>query len=217
MAPWAENMCPSGPDRQPPVPRLTWQPGERFERALVFANRAHAGQPRKSGGETAIPYISHLLGVCSLVIEAGGSEDEAIAALLHDAAEDQGGEEMLDRIEAEFGPDVRRVVDACSDTLEQPKPPWRARKEDYIAKLASKRDDELLVSLADKVHNARAILFDYRAVGEAVFDRFRASRDETLWYYQELADGFAERVPGPLADELARVVRDLRREVEAPG
>jgi (p)ppGpp synthase/HD superfamily hydrolase len=108
----------------------------------------------RAGGETAIPYISHLLGVCSLVIEAGGSEDEAIAALLHDAAEDQGGEEMLDRIEAEFGPDVRRVVDACSDTLEQPKPPWRARKEDYIAKLASKRDDELRVSLADKVHNA---------------------------------------------------------------
>jgi (p)ppGpp synthase/HD superfamily hydrolase len=149
-----QNMCHSGRDRQPPVPRLTWQPGERFERALVFADRAHAGQPRKSGGETAIPYISHLLGVCSLVIEAGGSEDEAIAALLHDAAEDQGGEEMLDRIEAEFGPDVRRVVDACSDTLEQPKPPWRARKESYIAKLASKRDDELRVSLADKVHNA---------------------------------------------------------------
>jgi (p)ppGpp synthase/HD superfamily hydrolase len=183
-----------------------WEPGERFAAALSYAVEKHARQRRK-GSET--PYIAHLLGVCGLVIEDGGSEDEAIAALLHDAAEDQGGEATLAEIEDRFGPDVRRIVAACSDTFEMPKPPWQERKQAYIASVASKSPDELRVSLADKVHNARAILFDYHAIGERVFDRFNPNRERTLWYYRTLADAFAQRAPGPLADELARVVADL--------
>ncbi len=183
-----------------------WKPGERFSEAVSYAIEKHAHQRRK-GSET--PYIAHLLGVCGLVIEDGGSEDEAIAALLHDAAEDQGGEATLDEIGERFGAEVRRIVAACSDTFEMPKPPWRKRKEDYIAAVASKLEDELRVSLADKVHNARSILFDYRVAGESVFDRFRADREETLWYYRALAGAFTERAPGPLADELVRVVEEL--------
>jgi len=140
-----------------------WEPGERFAKALAYAVDKHSDQWRK-GSDT--PYVAHLLGVCGLVIEDGGSEDEAIAALLHDAAEDQGGETTLAEIEEKFGPDVRRIVAACSDTFAMPKPPWQKRKEDYIAAIPSKRDDELRVSLADKVHNARSILFDFRAVWE---------------------------------------------------
>ncbi|MEJ7783761.1 MAG: HD domain-containing protein [Solirubrobacteraceae bacterium] len=189
-----------------------WRPSRRFTEALVFAGETHADQPRKGSGD---PYIGHLLAVCSLVIEDGGSEDEAIAALLHDTAEDQGGEAVLDEIGERFGADVRRIVAACSDTFETPKPPWQARKEAYIAAIAHKRDDELRVSLADKVHNARAILFDYRAVGDDVFGRFKASRADTLWYYRGLADAFTEAAAGSMANELARVVEDLERTIRA--
>ena len=182
--------------------------GTRFADALTFAHEAHLEQRRKG---SSAPYIAHLLGTASLVIEDGGSEDEAIAALLHDAAEDQGGEAMLDRIEAKFGPDVSRIVAACSDTFEIPKPAWRARKESYVASLASKRPDELRVSSADKVCNARAIVFDRRVVGDAIWDRFSASREESLWYYRALADSFASLRPGPLSDELSRLVDELER------
>lgn len=186
--------------------QVGWRPGERFSEALAYAVQTHASQRRKG---TDTPYIGHLLGVCGLVIEDRGCEDEAIAALLHDAAEDQGGEATLMEIEDRFGPDVRRIVAACSDTFEMPKPPWEQRKADYIAAIPSKEADELRVSLADKVHNARSILFDYRAVGESVFDRFRVDRDKTIRYYRALAGAFAERLPGPLADELVRVVEEL--------
>jgi len=187
-----------------------WEPGERFAKALAYAVDKHSDQWRK-GSDT--PYVAHLLGVCGLVIEDGGSEDEAIAALLHDAAEDQGGETTLGEIEEKFGPDVRRIVAACSDTFTMPKPPWRKRKEDYIAAIPSKRDDELRVSLADKVHNARSILFDFRAAGDEVFRRFSVDRDQTLWYYRSLADEFAQKAPGPMAEELTRVVDDLDQAV----
>ena len=187
-----------------------WEPGDRFAKALAYAVDKHSDQWRK-GSDT--PYVAHLLGVCGLVIEDGGSEDEAIAALLHDAAEDQGGETTLAEIEEKFGPDVRRIVAACSDTFAMPKPPWRKRKEDYIAAIPSKRDDELRVSLADKVHNARSILFDFRAVGDEVFRRFSVDRGQTLWYYRSLAEQFAQKASGPMADELARVVDDLDRAV----
>ncbi len=189
--------------------KANWEPGERLSEALAYAVETHASQVRKGSGT---PYIAHLLGVCGLVIEDGGSEDEAIAGLLHDAAEDQGGEATLDEIEDRFGPDVRRIVAACSDTFEMPKPAWEERKADYIAGIASKNDDELRVSLADKVHNARSILFDYRAVGESVFDRFNADRDKTLGY-RALAGAFAKRASGPLADELVRVVDELEQAV----
>ena len=189
-----------------------WEPGERFAEALAYAVDKHSDQRRK-GLDT--PYVAHLLGVCGLVIEDGGSEDEAIAALLHDTAEDQGGETTLAEIEEKFGPDVRRIVAACSDTFTMPKPPWRKRKEDYISAIPSKRDDELRVSLADKVHNARSILFDFRSERDQLWERFRGDQSQVLWYYRALADAFRDRIPGPLVDELQRVVGELEATVRA--
>src|SRR3954452_8532552 len=144
---------------------------DRFERALLLAPDHHRRQLRKG---TSVPYVSHLLGVASLVLEMGGDETEAVGALLHDAVEDGGGRPMLERIRAEFGDDVARIVLANSDSDIEPKPPWRQRKLDYIAAIVHKQPDELRVSLADKLHNARAILLDYRTHGEDVWARFRS-------------------------------------------
>ncbi len=177
---------------------------ERFDRALACASRLHRDQLRK--GPKRIPYIAHLLGVASIVIEDGGDEDEAIAALLHDGPEDQGGVDTLERIRAEFGERVAGIVEECTDTFEDPKPPWRARKQAYLDRLERAPDEALRVSLADKVHNAHTILADYREVGEELWERFSGTREESLWYYRELAAIFARRRPGPLADELARTV-----------
>lgn len=146
----------------------------RFKAALVFATRAHAGQQRKG---TGIPYVSHLLAVAALVLEHGGGEDEAIAALLHDAPEDQGSEAMLARIRAAFGVPVAAIVTGCCDTLVVPKPPWRARKERYIAALPARSPEIRLVSCADKLHSARATLADYRAIGEELWARFNSAED----------------------------------------
>lgn len=174
---------------------------DRFDNALAYASRIHREQRRKG---TSIPYVSHLLAVASLTLEHGGDEDQAIAALLHDAAEDQGGEERLADIEARFGPAVAKIVADCTDSWVEPKPLWRERKEAYLAALPHKNPASLLVSLADKTHNARAIVTDLRTHGEIVWDRFRAGRDGTLWYYARLADTFSRHFPGPLADELNR-------------
>lgn len=184
-------------------PRL----GGRFENALVFAARKHRTQVRK-GSE--VPYVGHLLGVCSLVIEDGGSEDEAIAALLHDVVEDQGGEPVLEEVRAQFGEQVAAIVLACSDTTVDPKPPWRARKEAYLTHLRAASPSTLRVSLADKLYNARAILRDRHEVGDAVWDRFNTGRDGQLWYYGALADAFVELRPGPMATELAETVEAIR-------
>jgi (p)ppGpp synthase/HD superfamily hydrolase len=176
-------------------------------RAVGLAFELHRDQVRK--GSDGTPYIGHLLGVASIVIEDGGDEDEAIGALLHDAPEDQGGAPTLERIRAEFGERVAAIVEACTDTMESPKPPWRERKERYFEHLEEVRDDALRVSLADKVHNARAILADYREVGEELWARFKGGREESLWYYRELAEVFCRRRPGPLADELRRTVDEI--------
>jgi len=150
------------------------------------------------------------LAVASLVIEHGGDEDEAIAALLHDAVEDQGGLETHDRIAARFGATVAEIVMGCSDSTIEPKPPWRSRKEAYIAHIAAGAPDSvLLVSAADKLHNARAILTDYREQGEALWQRFTGGRAGTLWYYRALADVFAARGPEALAQELEAVVGEI--------
>ena len=183
---------------------------ERFEDALVYANRLHALQRRKG---TDIPYVSHLLAVASLVIEAGGTEEEAIAALLHDGPEDQGGLATLKEIRDRFGVPVGKIVAACSDTFEKVKPAWKQRKQDYLNHLDDADDSVRLVSCADKLHNARAILADYRRHGETLWDRFNADREEILWYYGELARVFAERGPSQLATELELVVEQLRDEV----
>src|SRR5947208_2654347 len=173
--------------------------GERFEEALQFAAATHRLQRRKGSD---VPYIGHLLGVCSLVIEDGGDEDEAIAALLHDAAEDQGGEAMLDEIRQKFGDGVAEIVLACSDTLVEPKPEWRKRKEDYLDHLEHQPAPVLRVSLADKLFNARAILRDYLVVGEDLWKRFSSGREGQLWYYRRLADRFSRLLPGRMASEL---------------
>lgn len=177
--------------------------GDRFEDALVFTARLHRRQRRKGRD---VPYLAHLLAVASLVIEHGGGEDEAIAGLLHDAVEDQGGLETRDRIAARFGAMVAEIVMGCSDSTVEPKPPWRARKEAYIAHIAAGAPDSvLLVSAADKLHNARTILSDYRERGEALC----GGRAGTLWYYRALADVFAARGPAALARDLAAVVGEI--------
>ena len=182
--------------------------GPRFDDALVYASQLHAAQVRK---QTAVPYVSHLLAVCGLVLEDGGDEDEAIAALLHDAVEDQGGAPRLAEIRARFGPRVAEIVDGCSDTDQVPKPPWRLRKEAYVAHLADPATSEsvLRVSAADKLHNARSVLAERRVLGDVVWDRFNAGRDEQLWYYRAVVEVLRTRFPGRLTDELADVVQRL--------
>ena len=179
----------------------------RFEQALLFATRKHAGQIRKG---TPAPYISHLMGVAGLVLEAGGDEDLAIAALLHDVVEDCGGAAMLKEVRRRFGKRVAHVVEGCTDTDAVPKPPWRERKENYIKHLRTADADVHLVSAADKVHNLRHILTDYREAGEKIWGRFNGKRDGTLWYYRALLKEFRRRKPNRLVNELARAVRELQ-------
>lgn len=180
---------------------------ERFTRALTLACDLHRTQARKG---TQIPYVAHLLGVASIALEHGAAEDEAIAAVLHDAVEDQGGAPTLARIRTEFGEAVAEIVAGCTDTDVEPKPPWRARKEEYIAKIATKSASTRLVSAADKLHNARAILADLRVIGDDLWARFTGGKDGTLWYYRSLVDAFA-RAGGRsrLVDELERTVSEI--------
>lgn len=175
----------------------------RFDEALIFAARAHRDQRRK--GSNA-PYISHLMGVAALVLEYGGDEAQAIGALLHDAVEDQGGMEMAQRIAQAFGPRVRDIVLACSDSDGDQKAPWDRRKQDYLAGIPEKSDDAILVTACDKLHNASAILWDLEIHGDAVFDRFTARKEGTLWYYAALAEALGTRLPGPLTGRLTATV-----------
>jgi (p)ppGpp synthase/HD superfamily hydrolase len=189
------------------APALT----DRFERALIYATQIHGGQLRKG---TTVPYIAHLLAVAATVLEYGGDEDLAIAALLHDSAEDQGGRGRLRDVQQRFGDRVAKVVEACSDSFAETgsgrqKAPWRERKEAYVAHLAEVDTDVLRVSLADKVHNARSILRDLRKpdVGAVIWSRFSQPKDQTLWYYAALAEAFRRRLPGQLAEELDEIVQ----------
>ena len=182
--------------------------GTAFDEAVRYARELHHDQVRKG---TDIPYLSHLLGAAALVLDQGGDEAEVIAALLHDALEDQSDRTSYAEIERRFGEKVARIVLACSDAVESPKPPWRARKERYVKHLRSAPQDVLRVSLADKLHNARSIVADWRVIGDAVWDKFSAGRDEQLWYYGALLDVFRERSPSPLVVELAAAVEQLQR------
>ncbi|HEY9634100.1 MAG TPA: HD domain-containing protein [Coleofasciculaceae cyanobacterium] len=182
---------------------------ERFIDALTFAAHLHANQTRKGG---KVPYIAHLLGVASIALEHGANEDEAIAALLHDAIEDQGGEATRQEIRRRFGDTVTEIVNGCTDSDTTPKPPWRQRKEAYIAHIPKASDSVLLVSAADKLYNARSILNDYRLIGDAVWERFHGGKNGTLWYYRTLVDVFHSTSSTPLFDlfdELERVVSEL--------
>lgn len=150
--------------------------------------------------------MAHLLSVSSRVLSAGGNEVQAIGALLHDAAEDQGGQATLNVIRERFGLDVAQIVADCTDSWTEPKPEWRQRKEAYLSTLPSKPATSLLVSLADKLDNAEAILNDYRQIGDDLWSRFTGGRRGTIWYYSELSAIFARALPCPLARDLTRVV-----------
>jgi (p)ppGpp synthase/HD superfamily hydrolase len=180
----------------------------RFIAALSYATRLHAKQIRK---QTERPYVGHLLGVTSIVIEYGGDEDMAIAALLHDAVEDQGGMPRLREIQRKFGKRVAHIVDGCTDAYTVPKAPWLERKRDYIARVAGESDDVRLVSAADKLSNARETLHEVRTHGEAIYERFAGKKSGTLWYYRELLRVFRAAGSNPLVEELERVVSELER------
>jgi (p)ppGpp synthase/HD superfamily hydrolase len=190
---------------------------DRFDRALLYATHVHGGQVRKG---TSTPYVAHLLAVAATVLEYGGDENLAVAALLHDSVEDQGGAARLDDIRSRFGEPVARIVEACSDSLAntakgEPKADWLERKKAYIAKLRRADEDILWVSLADKVHNARTILRDLRKpdIGEKVWARFNVSTKQTLWYYRSLADIFSKRLSNQLSNELHEIVEVLEADV----
>lgn len=202
----------------------TWHPGTlgprapcfntpvtRFESALIYANQVHQGQQRKG---TGIPYMAHILGVAAIALEYGAKADEAIGALLHDAAEDGGGEGRLAEIRARFGDAVGDIVLGCSDSLvEHPedKLPWRERKEGYLAHLEAASPSVCLVSAADKLHNVRSIVRDLRMHGDEVWERFQGKRGGTLWYYDAVADALARRYRSPLTRDLLGEVEELQQ------
>jgi (p)ppGpp synthase/HD superfamily hydrolase len=159
----------------------------KFEKALVYATRIHGGQLRK---KTRIPYIAHILGVTAIAMEYGATETEAIGALLHDAVEDCGGAKRLRDIERKFGKAVAKIVDGCTDTDQTPKPPWLIRKKAYIAHLRHAPVSTQIVSAADKLHNLRAILMDYRTEHDKLWSRFNGGKEGTLWYYAALLEAF---------------------------
>jgi GTP pyrophosphokinase len=187
--------------------------GKRFRDALVWAAELHEEQRRKGGN---IPYVAHLIGVASIVLEHGGDEDQAIGALLHDALEDQAHRMSPNEIRARFGERVEKIVEACTDgdpaeQVDRDPAKWRVRKQIYIDDVATKSADAVLVSMADKLYNARAILEDYREIGEALWPRFTAGKDGTLWYYRELLVVFKPRGNSRLWHELDRTVADIEK------
>jgi GTP pyrophosphokinase len=181
---------------------------ERFQDAFDFAFHLHASQKRKESG---IPYISHLMAVVALVLEDGGDDDQAIAALLHDAVEDQGGIKTLEDIRLRYGANVATIVEGCTDSYTTPKPPWRERKETYLEHLREASKDVRRVSLADKLHNARSLLADLRREGDPIWQRFNGGKDGTLWYYGALVNIFQQIDDSPMVDELFRVVSEIQR------
>jgi (p)ppGpp synthase/HD superfamily hydrolase len=192
--------------------------GPRFAGALSYVATLHATQLRKG---TQTPYVSHLLAVAALAIEYGANEDEAIAALLHDSIEDQGGAEVRRRITALFGQNVADIVEGCTDTDVMPKPPWRERKERYIAHVSITSPSVRLVSMCDKLHNARSLIMDLRGKRADLWSRFSAGRDETCWYYRQLVNAFRRALAkdppsslrvSELLEELAHTVDILERE-----
>jgi len=186
--------------------------GTRFDDALGYALRLHRKQARKGKN---VPYAAHLLGTAGTVLDFGGNEAQAIAALLHDAAEDHGGRERLEEIRERFGRAVATMVEDCTDTFEEEKPDWKSRKQAYIASLPGKNRRSLLVSAADKLDNARAIVADLRKDGPATLDRFNGKND-TVWYFQELVKSFKKLKVGAVAAELEAAVEEMTALVERP-
>jgi len=187
-------------------PRL----GRRLQQAFRYAAEKHNGQTRK---QTAVPYLSHLMAVASLVLEAGGDEDLAIAALLHDVVEDCGGVPRLREIRKMFGRRVAKIVEGCTDSFGEPKPEWVERKRGYLREVKNADAETRLVSASDKLHNVRTILADYRKDGEAIWVRFSGKKEGTLWYYRALSDEYHRRAPNRNTRELAIAVADLESAV----
>lgn len=183
----------------------------KFTEALEFAARAHDGQVKKG---TRIPYVSHLLAVCALVLEHGGTEKEAIAALLHDTLEDQPQRVSRAAIRDRFGAEVLRIVEGCSDTPRGytggKKPPWKVRKQGYLRRLRRHGEGVVLVALADKLHNARAIRSDYDELGDELWGKFNAGRDDQMWYFRALVSAFRKTgAPRRMLKEFEQVVCEL--------
>ena len=189
----------------PPTDQLAYS--DRFEDAVAFALAAFRHKRRKA---TGIPYAVHLLAVCALVGEHGGDEDQMIAAVLHDYLEDVPGS-TADELRARFGARVAELVVGLSDTTTHPKPPWRVRKEGYLARLPAEPPDLKLVCCADKLHNCRSTLLDHQRVGNAVYERFNAGREGTLWYYRGVVDALGRGWAHRLLDELHTAVDELHR------
>lgn len=188
---------------------MTTNPGKltsQLTRAFEFARKLHKNQYRKS---TLIPYLAHLMSVAALVLEAGGDEDQAIAGLLHDSVEDQGGYQTLTEIREQFGERVANIVEGCSDSFTQPKPPWRKRKESYLEHLLEVSPEVRLVSLADKLHNARSILRDLQQDGEITFNKFKGGKTGTIWYYTQLVKIFQQTTDNIMVSELFEVVKQI--------
>jgi (p)ppGpp synthase/HD superfamily hydrolase len=188
--------------------------GDPFEEALIYAFRLHRNQIRKG---TSIPYFSHLMGVAAIVLEDGGDEDETIAALLHDAVEDQGGFETLAEIERRFGKKVASIVEECSDSFSTPKPPWKERKIKYLQNLKSASPSALKVSLADKLHNIRSLTLSYLQDGENMWKNFRGGKEGTLWYYHELSKKFHQHGENILLSEFDQSLHHFDGLIEARG
>lgn len=180
--------------------------GPRIEEAFSFVAERHRAQVRKGNGA---PYITHLMAVAACVGEHLGDEDQVIAALLHDAIEDQGV--TADEISSRFGAEVARIVIACTDAFERPKAPWRARKERYIAHLRDEDPAVKLVAVSDKLHNARSIRREHRVVGDAVWSRFSVPARDTVWFYRAVADALSHTWEHPLVDELYEEVEALEQ------
>jgi (p)ppGpp synthase/HD superfamily hydrolase len=191
---------------------------ERFDQAMLLASELHRAQRRKNND---VPFVAHLLGVTSIVLEHGGDEDEAIAALLHDAVEDQGGEATLALIRERFGNHVAEIVaalsDSFADTNVSAKPPWRPRKETYLSHLATANPSVLLISCADKLYNTRSLLRELVQHGDDVWTMFRGGREGTLWYYRSLVQIFRQRPEAPqsLVDLLAETMDEIARLAQA--
>jgi (p)ppGpp synthase/HD superfamily hydrolase len=188
--------------------------GSRLRRAFRYAAAKHDGQTRK---QTAVPYLSHLMAVASLVLEAGGDEDMAIAALLHDVVEDCGGMPRLREVRRMFGPRVAKIVEGCTDSFGEPKAEWVERKKDYLREVKHADAATRLVSACDKLHNVRTILTDYRRDREAIWARFAGKKEGTLWYYRALSDEYQRRSPNRITRELEIAVAELERVVKQPS
>src|ERR1700722_376652 len=188
--------------------------GVRLQRAFRYAADKHAGQTRK---QTAVPYLSHLMAVASLLLEAGGDEKMAIAALLHDVVEDCGGMPRLREIRKQFGMRVAKIVEGCTDSFGEPKREWMARKKDYLREVTHADADTRLVSASDKLHNVRTILSDYRQDGELIWTRFSGKKEGTLWYYRALSDEYQRRYPNRITRELETALTELERLVREKG